>query len=107
MLNRLKITLVVTLVYDISTLQTSASPSSTRTYDPWVNSEAGFGLWIFRTARHSGFILKVGFDTCTGVRAASFPTPPASAAARETYSYVKGAYKEDLDYSAVMKFWQR
>jgi 3-hydroxyisobutyrate dehydrogenase-like beta-hydroxyacid dehydrogenase len=30
---------------------------------------------------------------------------PATAAARETYSYVKGAAKEDLDYSAVMKFW--
>jgi 3-hydroxyisobutyrate dehydrogenase-like beta-hydroxyacid dehydrogenase len=32
---------------------------------------------------------------------------PATAAARETYSYVKGAAKEDLDYSAVMKFWRR
>jgi 3-hydroxyisobutyrate dehydrogenase-like beta-hydroxyacid dehydrogenase len=31
---------------------------------------------------------------------------PATAAARETYSYVKGATKEDLDYSAVMKFWK-
>jgi len=31
---------------------------------------------------------------------------PATAAARETYSYVKGAAKEDLDYSAVMKFWR-
>jgi 3-hydroxyisobutyrate dehydrogenase-like beta-hydroxyacid dehydrogenase len=31
---------------------------------------------------------------------------PAAAAARETYSYVKGAAKEDLDYSAVMKFWK-
>jgi 3-hydroxyisobutyrate dehydrogenase-like beta-hydroxyacid dehydrogenase len=30
---------------------------------------------------------------------------PATAAAREVYSYVKGAAKEDLDYSAVMKFW--
>ena len=30
---------------------------------------------------------------------------PAAAAARETYSYVKGASKQDLDYSAVMKFW--
>jgi 3-hydroxyisobutyrate dehydrogenase-like beta-hydroxyacid dehydrogenase len=30
---------------------------------------------------------------------------PATAAARETYSYVKGSTKEDLDYSAVMKFW--
>jgi 3-hydroxyisobutyrate dehydrogenase-like beta-hydroxyacid dehydrogenase len=32
---------------------------------------------------------------------------PATAAARETYNYVKGAAKEDLDYSAVMKFWTR
>jgi 3-hydroxyisobutyrate dehydrogenase-like beta-hydroxyacid dehydrogenase len=32
---------------------------------------------------------------------------PAAAAARETYSYVKGAAKQDLDYSAVMKFWRR
>jgi 2-hydroxy-3-oxopropionate reductase len=32
---------------------------------------------------------------------------PATAAARETYSAVKGAAKEDLDYSAVMKFWRR
>jgi 3-hydroxyisobutyrate dehydrogenase-like beta-hydroxyacid dehydrogenase len=32
---------------------------------------------------------------------------PAAAAARETYSYVKGAAKEDLDYSAVMKFWKQ
>jgi len=31
---------------------------------------------------------------------------PATAAARETYNYVKGATKEDLDYSAVMKFWR-
>ncbi len=31
---------------------------------------------------------------------------PAAAAARETYSYVKGAHKEDLDFSAVMKFWR-
>jgi 3-hydroxyisobutyrate dehydrogenase-like beta-hydroxyacid dehydrogenase len=30
---------------------------------------------------------------------------PATAAARETYNYVKGAAKQDLDYSAVMKFW--
>src|SRR5437868_12287735 len=29
---------------------------------------------------------------------------PATAAARETYNYVKGASNEDLDYSAVMKF---
>ena len=32
---------------------------------------------------------------------------PATAAARETYNYVKGTAKEDLDYSAVMKFWRR
>jgi 3-hydroxyisobutyrate dehydrogenase len=32
---------------------------------------------------------------------------PATAAARETYNYVKGAAKEDLDFSAVMKFWRR
>jgi 3-hydroxyisobutyrate dehydrogenase-like beta-hydroxyacid dehydrogenase len=32
---------------------------------------------------------------------------PATAAARETYNYVKGAAKEDLDYSAVMKFCRR
>jgi 3-hydroxyisobutyrate dehydrogenase-like beta-hydroxyacid dehydrogenase len=32
---------------------------------------------------------------------------PATAAARETYSAVKGAAKEDLDYSAIMKFWER
>ena len=32
---------------------------------------------------------------------------PATAAAREIYSYVKGSAKEDLDYSAVMKFWRR
>ena len=32
---------------------------------------------------------------------------PAAAAARETYNYVKGAAKEDLDYSAVMKFWKQ
>lgn len=31
---------------------------------------------------------------------------PATAAARETYNYVKGAVKEDVDYSAVMKFWK-
>jgi 3-hydroxyisobutyrate dehydrogenase-like beta-hydroxyacid dehydrogenase len=31
---------------------------------------------------------------------------PATAAAREIYSYVKGQSKEDLDYSAVMKFWR-
>lgn len=32
---------------------------------------------------------------------------PATAAAREIYSAVKGAAKEDLDYSAVMRFWKR
>ena len=32
---------------------------------------------------------------------------PATAAAREVYNAVKGAAKEDLDYSAVMKFWKR
>jgi 3-hydroxyisobutyrate dehydrogenase-like beta-hydroxyacid dehydrogenase len=32
---------------------------------------------------------------------------PATAAVREIYSYVKGNAKEDLDYSAVMKFWRR
>src|SRR5713101_4862625 len=32
---------------------------------------------------------------------------PATAAARETYSAVKGAAKEDLDYAAVMKFWEK
>jgi 3-hydroxyisobutyrate dehydrogenase-like beta-hydroxyacid dehydrogenase len=32
---------------------------------------------------------------------------PATAAAREIYNYVKGAAQEDLDYSAVMKFWKR
>jgi 3-hydroxyisobutyrate dehydrogenase-like beta-hydroxyacid dehydrogenase len=31
---------------------------------------------------------------------------PATAAAREVYNYVKGASREDLDYSAVMRFWQ-
>src|SRR6202047_1444737 len=32
---------------------------------------------------------------------------PATAAARETYNYVKGAAREDLGYSAAMQFWQR
>jgi 3-hydroxyisobutyrate dehydrogenase-like beta-hydroxyacid dehydrogenase len=32
---------------------------------------------------------------------------PATASSRETYSYVKGSSKEDLDYAAVMKFWTR
>jgi 3-hydroxyisobutyrate dehydrogenase len=31
---------------------------------------------------------------------------PACAAAREVYSAVKGAAKEDLDYAAVAKFWK-
>jgi len=31
---------------------------------------------------------------------------PATAAAREVYSCVKGETKEDVDYSAVMKFWK-
>lgn len=31
---------------------------------------------------------------------------PATAVAREIYNSVKGAAKEDLDYSAVMKFWK-
>ncbi|HEV2386206.1 MAG TPA: NAD(P)-dependent oxidoreductase [Candidatus Acidoferrales bacterium] len=31
---------------------------------------------------------------------------PATAAARETYSAVKGAAREDVDYAAVMKFWR-
>jgi 3-hydroxyisobutyrate dehydrogenase len=34
-------------------------------------------------------------------------TLPAATAARETYGSVKAAAKQDLDYSAVMKFWQR
>jgi 3-hydroxyisobutyrate dehydrogenase-like beta-hydroxyacid dehydrogenase len=33
-------------------------------------------------------------------------TLPAAAAARETYGKVKAAAKEDLDYSAVMKYWR-
>lgn len=32
---------------------------------------------------------------------------PTAAASREVYSYVKGEAKEDLDYSAVMKFWKK
>ena len=32
---------------------------------------------------------------------------PATAAAREVYNYVKGASPNDLDYSGVMRFWQR
>jgi 3-hydroxyisobutyrate dehydrogenase-like beta-hydroxyacid dehydrogenase len=34
-------------------------------------------------------------------------TLPAATAAYSTYSAVKAAAKEDLDYAAVMKFWQR
>ena len=34
-------------------------------------------------------------------------TLPAGAAAYSTYSAVKAAAKEDLDYASVMKFWQR
>jgi len=32
---------------------------------------------------------------------------PTTAAAREVYNYVKGQAKEDLDYSAVVKFWKK
>jgi 3-hydroxyisobutyrate dehydrogenase len=32
---------------------------------------------------------------------------PACAAARETYSAVKGAAKEDVDYAAVGRFWRK
>jgi 3-hydroxyisobutyrate dehydrogenase-like beta-hydroxyacid dehydrogenase len=32
---------------------------------------------------------------------------PATAAARETYSAVKGTVKEDVDYAAVMRFWKK
>ena len=32
---------------------------------------------------------------------------PATAAAREIYNRVKGAAKEDVDYAAVARFWQR
>ncbi len=32
---------------------------------------------------------------------------PATAAAREVYNYVKGQAKDDLDYSGVMRFWQK
>jgi 3-hydroxyisobutyrate dehydrogenase len=32
---------------------------------------------------------------------------PATAAAREVYNAVKGATREDVDYSAVAKFWQK
>ena len=32
---------------------------------------------------------------------------PATAAAREVYNYVKGASPDDLDYSGIMRFWQK
>lgn len=32
---------------------------------------------------------------------------PTTAAAREVYNYVQGEAKEDLDYSAVMRFWKK
>jgi 3-hydroxyisobutyrate dehydrogenase-like beta-hydroxyacid dehydrogenase len=32
---------------------------------------------------------------------------PATAAAREVYNFVKGEANEDLDYSAVMRFWRK
>jgi len=32
---------------------------------------------------------------------------PATAAAREVYNFVKGQAAEDLDYSAVMRFWKK
>jgi 3-hydroxyisobutyrate dehydrogenase-like beta-hydroxyacid dehydrogenase len=32
---------------------------------------------------------------------------PATAAARETYSHVKGSTTEDLDYAGVMRFWKK
>jgi 3-hydroxyisobutyrate dehydrogenase-like beta-hydroxyacid dehydrogenase len=32
---------------------------------------------------------------------------PTTAAAREIYNYVKGESNEDLDYSAVMRFWKK
>lgn len=32
---------------------------------------------------------------------------PATAAARETYNYVKGSASEDLDYAGVMRFWKK
>jgi 3-hydroxyisobutyrate dehydrogenase-like beta-hydroxyacid dehydrogenase len=32
---------------------------------------------------------------------------PATAAAREVYNYVKGASPDDLDYSGVLRFWQK
>ena len=32
---------------------------------------------------------------------------PTTAAAREVYNHVKGEAKEDLDYSAIMRFWKK
>jgi 3-hydroxyisobutyrate dehydrogenase-like beta-hydroxyacid dehydrogenase len=32
---------------------------------------------------------------------------PATAAAREIYNSVKGACKDDLDYAAVFKYWEK
>lgn len=32
---------------------------------------------------------------------------PATAAARETYNFVRGSTPEDLDYAGVMRFWKR
>ena len=32
---------------------------------------------------------------------------PAAAAAREVYNYVLGAAKEDLDYAAIARFWEK
>jgi 3-hydroxyisobutyrate dehydrogenase-like beta-hydroxyacid dehydrogenase len=32
---------------------------------------------------------------------------PTTAVAREVYNAVKGEAKEDLDYSAVMRFWKK
>jgi len=32
---------------------------------------------------------------------------PAAAAAREVYNYVLGGAKEDLDYAAIAKFWEK
>jgi 3-hydroxyisobutyrate dehydrogenase-like beta-hydroxyacid dehydrogenase len=32
---------------------------------------------------------------------------PAAAASRELYNSVKGASKDDLDYAAVFKYWEK
>jgi 3-hydroxyisobutyrate dehydrogenase-like beta-hydroxyacid dehydrogenase len=32
---------------------------------------------------------------------------PATAAARETYNFVKGSTSEDLDYAGIMRFWKK